>query len=105
MQHYAALSRQKIQLSFTPLVESLDLDEAFLDVHGCETLFGPAPAIRLIVALDTHFFVKRDGAFDLQAPVEARKLVDRIIRRGGGGPSLRPVAMRRAVDHSRLPTR
>jgi DNA polymerase-4 len=47
MHHYAEISRQirEIFLSFTPLVEPLSLDEAFLDVHGCEGLFGPAPEI------------------------------------------------------------
>jgi DNA polymerase-4 len=47
MQHYAEIGRQirDIFLSFTPLVEPLSLDEAFLDVHGCEGLFGPAPEI------------------------------------------------------------
>ena len=45
--HYAEISRQirAIFLSFTPLVEPLSLDEAFLDVHGCEGLFGPAQEI------------------------------------------------------------
>ena len=47
MQHYAEISRQirAIFFSFTPLVEPLSLDEAFLDVRGCEGLFGPAPDI------------------------------------------------------------
>ena len=47
MQHYAEISRQirVIFLSFTPLVEPLSLDEAFLDVHGCEGLFGSAQDI------------------------------------------------------------
>jgi DNA polymerase-4 len=47
MKHYAEVSRQirAILLSFTPLVKPLSLDEAFLDVRGCEGLFGPAPQI------------------------------------------------------------
>ena len=47
MQHYVQISRRirEIFLSFTPLVEPLSLDEAFLDVRGCEGLFGPAPDI------------------------------------------------------------
>ncbi len=45
MGYYAQISRQirEIFLSFTPLVEPLSLDEAFLDVRGCEGLFGTAP--------------------------------------------------------------
>jgi len=47
MEHYATISRQirGILESFTPLVEPLSLDEAFLDVRGCEKLFGPATQI------------------------------------------------------------
>ena len=45
--HYAEIARQirEVFFSFTPLVEPLSLDEAFLDVRGCERLFGPSPDI------------------------------------------------------------
>jgi DNA polymerase-4 len=47
MKHYIQVGRQirAILQSFTPLVEPLSLDEAFLDLLGCEGLFGPAPQI------------------------------------------------------------
>jgi DNA polymerase-4 len=47
MGHYAQIARQirEVFFAFTPFVEPLSLDEAFLDVRGCEGLFGPAPEI------------------------------------------------------------
>ena len=47
MKHYAQVSRQirDIFLTFMPLVEPLSLDEAFLDVRGCEGRFGATPEI------------------------------------------------------------
>ncbi|MSR57882.1 MAG: DNA polymerase IV [Planctomycetaceae bacterium] len=44
---YAQVSDQirEILLRYTPLVEPLSLDEAFLDVTGCEALFGSAVEI------------------------------------------------------------
>ena len=43
MSHYAEISGQIREIfgRFTPLVEPLSLDEAFLDLHGTEKLFGP----------------------------------------------------------------
>ena len=47
MDHYAQVSHQirDIFHRFTPLVEPLSLDEAFLDVTGSEALFGPSESI------------------------------------------------------------
>ncbi len=45
---YATRLRE-ILLSFTPLVEPLSLDEAFLDTSGATTLFGPPPRIADLV--------------------------------------------------------
>jgi DNA polymerase-4 len=47
MGHYAAISSEFFAIlgRFSPLVEGLSLDEAFLDVTGEERLFGDGPAI------------------------------------------------------------
>jgi DNA polymerase-4 len=47
MRRYAEVARQirDIFFAFTPLVEPLSLDEAFLDVRGCARVLGPAEEI------------------------------------------------------------
>ncbi|TWU51950.1 DNA polymerase IV [Rubripirellula reticaptiva] len=47
IEHYAEVGRQvrAIFCRYTPLVQPLSLDEAFLDVTGSERLFGPAATI------------------------------------------------------------
>lgn len=47
MERYHEVSAQvmKILQSYTPLVEQISVDEAFLDVTGCEALFGDAVTI------------------------------------------------------------
>lgn len=60
MPRYAAVSRQVFGIfqRYTPLVEPLSLDEAFLDVSGARGLFGDGPEIarriRAAIASETH---------------------------------------------------
>ncbi len=51
VQKYREVSKQirQIFLTYTPMVEPLSLDEAFLDVTGSTSLFGPADEIALMI--------------------------------------------------------
>jgi DNA polymerase-4 len=51
IQKYREVSKQirQIFLTYTPMVEPLSLDEAFLDVTGSTSLFGPANDIALMI--------------------------------------------------------
>ena len=53
-ERYTAESRRIMEIfrSYTPLVEPLSLDEAFLDVSGCQHLFGDAIAIGRAIKRD-----------------------------------------------------
>lgn len=56
MSVYAAESRRfrAVLDRYSPLVEPLSLDEAFVDVAGSEQLFGPAPAIGARIRREVH---------------------------------------------------
>jgi DNA polymerase-4 len=47
--HEVSLQIRQIFLTYTPIVEPLSLDEAFLDVSGSTSLFGPANKIGLTI--------------------------------------------------------
>ena len=53
---YSEVSAQVREIldRYTPLVEPLSLDEAFLDVTGSIGLFGPAPAIAARIRADVR---------------------------------------------------
>jgi DNA polymerase-4 len=55
-ERYEHFSRQIFEIfgRFTPLVEGLSIDEAFLDVAGCEKLFGPGPVIAAALKRQIH---------------------------------------------------
>jgi DNA polymerase IV len=76
MSRYAQVSRQirEILLSFTPRVEPLSLDEAFLDVHGCEGLHGPAPEI----ARQIKGRIKAETALTASVGVAANKFLAKL---------------------------
>jgi DNA polymerase-4 len=54
--HYAAVSAQvhEVFQRFTPFIEPLSLDEAFLDVTGAGPLFGDGPAIGAALREQVH---------------------------------------------------
>jgi DNA polymerase-4 len=76
MDVYAAVSAQVFGIfeRYTPLVEPLSLDEAFLDVTGCEALFGDGAAIAERVRAD----VRRDTHLTVSVGVATTKYVAKV---------------------------
>jgi DNA polymerase-4 len=76
MEHYARVARElrAIFHRFTPLVEPLSLDEAFLDVTASMRLFGPAPAI----ARTVKDAVRNETGLTASAGVGPSKFVAKI---------------------------
>src|SRR4030042_2366273 len=76
MARYKEVSRQifEIYYRFTPLVEPLSIDEAFLDVTGSTTLFGPPETI----AKNIKNHVVNETGLTVSAGVAPSKFVAKI---------------------------
>jgi DNA polymerase-4 len=96
MKLYAEVGRQirEILLSFTPLVEPLSLDEAFLDVAGCEQLFGPAPEL----AVQIKARVKSETGLTASVGVAPNKFLAKLASDHGKPDGLVVVAIDRVSE-------
>ncbi len=76
MAHYSAVSRQVFAIfrEFTPLVEGLSLDEAFLDVSASTSLFGDPRTIASSIKARIH----EETALSASVGVAGNKLVAKI---------------------------
>jgi DNA polymerase-4 len=76
MEHYAAVSAQvhQVFLDFTPEIEPLALDEAFLDITGSLTLLGSPQKL----ARDLKNAVKRATELNVSVGIAPNKLVAKI---------------------------
>jgi DNA polymerase-4 len=76
MNRYREVSRQIMDIfhRFTPLVEPISLDEAFLDVTGSSALFGRAP----VIAAAIKSLITAETGLTASAGVATSKLVAKI---------------------------
>jgi len=76
---YAKVSQRimQVMLSYTPDVEQISIDEAFLDVSGCEKLFGPPYEIAKQIRADV---LKRESV-RCSVGVGSTKLIAKLASR------------------------
>jgi DNA polymerase-4 len=82
---------------YTPLVEPLSLDEAFLDVEGCERLFGDAPTIGRKIKAD----ILRETALVASIGVAPSKFLAKLaseLSKPDGFRIIQPEEVRAVLD-------
>jgi len=99
MSHYQSVSRQifTVFAAFTPLIEGLSLDEAFLDVTASTAAFGPAESI----AAEIKRRVLAETALTCSVGVAPNKLVAKIasdLRKPDGLVVVRPNGVTALLD-------
>jgi DNA polymerase IV len=99
MSHYQSVSRQIFLVfsAFTPLIEGLSLDEAFLDVTASIAAFGPADSI----AAEIKRRVLAETALTCSVGVAPNKLVAKIaseLRKPDGLVVVRPDGVTALLD-------
>lgn len=77
--HSASKAFHAILRDFTPMVEPAGADEAYLDVRGCDRLFGEAPAI----AETIRRRVRDEIGITASAGVSTNKLVSKVASDAG----------------------
>ena len=99
MQHYADVSGEirAILERYTPLVEPLALDEAFLDVTGSEPLFGSAETIGRRIKAD----IRREVRLVASVGVAPNKFLAKVasdLEKPDGFVVVRPDAVQQFLD-------
>ena len=98
MRKYAEVSRQIMAIfsRYTPLVEPLSIDEAFLDVTGCEKLFGPPRQIAAAIQED----IRRELNLSCSVGVAPNKFLAKIasdLHKPGGLTVIAPGDIERVL--------
>lgn len=91
MARYAEVSRQIMEIfsRYTPLVEPLSIDEAFLDVTGCQGLFGQPQEIAVSIQKD----INRELDLSCSVGVAPNKFLAKLasdLKKPGGMTVIRP---------------